>query len=328
LAPEARLESFVSRESSFLFNNVFFLVICLAVLSGTVFPILSEAITGSKVTVSAPFFNKVVTPFALGLVLLAGICPLIAWRKASLKNLKRNFAVPAIFALVGTVILFLTGVHHWLMLLFFFCSVFVLVTVYMEFSKGAKARIAMVHESPQEALFQLVMRNKRRYGGFIIHTGIALLFTGIAASSFYQLDRDITVKLNDSFAIGAYTLRYRDLQFWKDSHKEVWRAQLDVFKGEKQVATLYPERHFYKNSEQPTTEVAIRPFWNEDLYMILVGPNEQGAGIFKVYINPFVGLLWKGGIIMALGGLIVLSPDLKPKFALSTSKETAEEFSG
>jgi cytochrome c-type biogenesis protein CcmF len=326
LQPEARLESFISRESSFLFNNVFFLVICIAVLCGTVFPILSELVTGSKVTVSAPFFNKVVMPFAIGLVLLTGICPLIAWRRASIKNLKRNFLVPLTVALAGTTILALIGVHHWLTLLFFFCSMFVLVTVYTEFNKGTKARMAMVHEAAPAALFHLVERNKRRYGGFIIHTGVALLFIGIAASSFYQLQKEVTVKANESFAIGDYTLNYKEIQFLKDPHKEVWRARLDVFKGEKQVATLFPERHFYKNSDQPTTEVAIRPFWNEDLYMILVGPNESGAGIFKVYVNPFIGLLWKGGIIIALGSIIVLLPDFKTKYALSPADDTGEEY--
>ena len=302
-------------------------MICIAVLCGTVFPILSEAVTGSKVTVSAPFFNKVITPFAIGLVLLAGICPLIAWRKASVKNLKRNFLTPGIIALAGSTVLALFGVHHWLTLLFFFCSVFVLVTVYNEFSKGTKARMAIVEEPAPQALYHLVERNKRRYGGFIIHTGVALLFIGIATSSFYQLDKEVTVSLNDSFTVGAYTLKFKDLQLLRDPHKELWRAKLDVFKGEKMVGVLVPERHFYKNSDQPTTEVAIRPFWNEDLYMILVGPTESGAGIFKVYVNPFIGLIWKGGIIIALGSLIVLLPDLKTKYAISTVRDTgAEEF--
>jgi len=327
LAPEARLESFVSRESSFLFNNVFFLVICIAVLCGTTFPILSEAVTGSKVTVSAPFFNKVVAPFAIGLVLLTGICPLIAWRKASLINLQKNFLVPGIIGLTGVGILLAMGVYHWLTLIFFFSGVFVLVTVYNEYSKGTKARMAMVHENAPEALYHLVQRNRRRYGGYIIHAGIAILFIGIATSSFYRLEKDVTVPLNGTFAIGSYTLKYKDMQFFQDPHKEVWRATLDIFKGENHVGTLTPERHIYKNSEQPTTEVALRPFWNEDLYLILIGPDESGAGTFKVYVNPFIGLIWRGGIIMALGGLIVLFPDLKTKFAVSTASDrSAEEF--
>src|SRR5262245_53919252 len=155
LEPEARLESFVSRESSFLFNNIFFLVICLAVLSGTVFPILSEWVTGSKVTVSSPFFNKVVMPFAIGLVLLTGICPLIAWRKAGLSNLRKNFLIPGTLGVVAVVVLAIVGVHHWLALLFVFSSVFLLGTVYFEFSKGTQARRLMIHESIPTALYNM-----------------------------------------------------------------------------------------------------------------------------------------------------------------------------
>ncbi len=184
LAPEAKLESFVSRESSFLFNNVFFLVICVTVLLGTVFPILSEWVTGSKVTVSAPFFNKVISPFAIGLLLLTGICPLIAWRRAGLKNLERNFLMPVIASFVIIAALFAAGVHNWVVLLYIFASVFVLATVYSEYSKGTQARRLMMNERSPRALFQLVRRNKRRYGGYIVHTGVALMFIGIAASSF------------------------------------------------------------------------------------------------------------------------------------------------
>ena len=183
-----------------------------------------------------------------------------------------------------------------------------------------------MQENAPEALYHLVERNRRRYGGYIIHAGVAILFIGIATSSFYRLEKDVTVPQNQSFAIGAYTLKFKGMQFFRDPHKEVWRATLDVFKGENIVGTLTPERHIYKNSEQPTTEVAIRPFWNEDLYMILIGPDDSGAATFKVYVNPFIGLIWRGGIIMALGGLIVLFPDLKAKFALSTEREGAEEF--
>jgi cytochrome c-type biogenesis protein CcmF len=321
LAPEAKLESFISRESSFLFNNVFFLVICLTVLCGTTFPILSEWVTGSKVTVSAPFFNKVVTPFAIGLVLLTGICPLIAWRKATVKNLRRNFLIPSIFGSFAVILLVIFGVYHWIALLFFFSSVFVLATVYLEFNRGTQARMAIVHESATAAFYRLIGRNKRRYGGYIIHTGMAFLIMGIAASSFYQLDKEALVKVNESFTAGAYTLTFRDLKTFNDPHKEVMRASMEIFKGDKRVGFLYPERHFYKNSEQPTTEVAIRPFWNEDLYLILVGPDEKGGATFKIFINPFVNLIWRGGLIMALGGLIVLMPDFKPRMAEQTVQE-------
>ncbi len=324
LAPEARLESFISRESSFLFNNIFFLVICLAILCGTTFPILSEWVTGSKVTVSAPFFNKVTIPFAIGLLLLTGICPLIAWRRAGMKNLRRNFLNPAIFSTIGVLILLLLGVHHPVALLFFFSAMFVLATVYLEFTRGTQARMAIVHEGAPAALYHLVERNKQRYGGFIIHAGVAFLFIGIAASSFFRIEKDAMLQLKGSFSAGDYTIAYRDLQEFKDPHKDLVRASLEIFKGEKSLGFLYPERHFYKNSDQPTTEVALRSFLKEDLYIILTGWDEKGSANFKVYVNPWISLIWRGGLIMALGGLIVLLPDFKPKLAENTVTQTAE----
>lgn len=322
LQPEQKLESFVSRESSFLFNNVFFLVICLTVLLGTTFPILSEWVTGSKVTVSAPFFNKVVSPFAIGLILLTGICPLIAWRKASVQNLKRNFLYPLVLGVIAVGILIAFGVTYWFALLYFFSCAFMLATVYFEFSRGTMARRGMVGESIPKALYRLIQRNKRRYGGFIIHAGVAVMFVGIAASSFYSLEQDHMVKPNESFHVRGYTITFRELLFDADAHKEVARARLEIWKKNRQAGYLFPERHFYKNSEQPTTEVAIRPFWDEDLYMILAGWDEQGSAMFKVYVNPFIGLLWVGGLIMAFGGIIVLLPAYKP--AEVTSRSTQE----
>ena len=321
LEPEAKLESFVSRESSFLFNNIFFLVICLAVLCGTTFPILSEWITGSKVTVSAPFFNKVVMPFAIGLVLLTGICPLIAWRKAGLTNLRRNFLIPGTLGVVSVALLAFLGVHNWLALLFFFSSVFLLGTVYFEFSKGAQARTMMIRESTLTALYRMTMRNRRRYGGFIIHAGVAILFVGIAASSFYQLEKDVTVPQNGTFTARNYQLHFLSLNYHKDPNKEVMGARLAVFKNGKPVGYLIPERHFYKNSDQPTTEVALRSFWNEDLYIILAAWDDQGTATFKVYVNPLISWIWRGGLIMFLGGIIVLFPDFKTQMVYKPARQ-------
>lgn len=316
LAPEARLESFISRESSFLFNNIFFLVICAAVLLGTTFPILSEAVTGNKVTVGIPFFNKVVSPFAIGLVLLTGICPLIAWRKAGVKNLKRNFLWPGIVGLVAVIILIVMGVRYWPSLLFFYSAVFMMATVYSEFSKGTQARMAMIREIAPVALFRLIRRNRRRYGGFIIHAGVGILFIGIAASSFYGLEKDAEVKPGESFTVRGYQMVFRELNYQQDVHKEVVQAKLEVFKNSKHLGFLVPERYFYKNSEQPTTEVALRSFWNEDLYIILAGWDNQNKAVFKTYVNPLVSWIWIGGLIMAFGGLFVLLPD--PTLAVQT----------
>ncbi|PWT93661.1 MAG: cytochrome C biogenesis protein [Acidobacteria bacterium] len=321
LAPETRLESFVSRESSFLFNNVFFLVICLAVLSGTTFPILSEWVTGSKVTVGAPFFNKVVAPFAFGLVLLTGICPLIAWRKAGVQNLKRNFLTPFIIGLIGVAILIPLGIRNWIALSLMFSSFFVLATVYLEFSKGTQARMAMIGEPAPVALIQLIERNRRRYGGFIIHTGAAIMIMGIAISSFYRLEKDFQVAQGQSFNVGKYNIVYRQLRETKDPHVDTVRADLEIYRNGQFEGMLFPERNFYTASEQPTTEVAIRPFWDEDLYLIISGWDDRGTATFKTYVNPMIGLLWKGAIIMGLGGLIVLLPAFKHRPATAPARD-------
>jgi cytochrome c-type biogenesis protein CcmF len=325
LQPEQKLESFVSRESSFLFNNVFFLVITLAVLCGTTFPILSEWVTGSKVTVSAPFFNIVITPFAIGLILLTGICPLIAWRRASLNNLRRNFLWPLILGTISVVILIITGIRNVASLLFFGSAVFMLATMYFEFYRGTVARMSMIREAAPVAFYRLVERNRRRYGGFIIHAGVAVLIIGIAGSSYYGMNKEITVKPGESFTVRSYKLTYRELIFLKDPNKEVMTARIEVTKNGQPETTLLPERHFYTNSDQPTTEVALRSFWNEDLYVILAGWDDQEAATFKVYVNPLVSWIWIGGFIMAFGSLIVLLPDFKTRMVLSTAREDALE---
>jgi cytochrome c-type biogenesis protein CcmF len=252
---------------------------------------------------------------------------LIAWRKASLNNLKRNFLTPLILGTLAVVLLVVLGIRHWIALLYFFSAVFVIATVYFEFSRGTQARMAMIRESAPAAFFNLVQRNKRRYGGFIIHTGMAVLMVGIAASSYYSLEKDAMVRPNQSFTAGGYELFYRDLIYERDAHKEVVRAKIEVMKNGKPSGFLVPERHFYKNSEQPTTEVALRSFWNEDLYLILAGWDEKNEATFKVYVNPLIGWLWWGGFIMLFGGLIVLSPDPKrqPAVSIAPEKFSAQE---
>jgi cytochrome c-type biogenesis protein CcmF len=229
---------------------------------------------------------------------------------------------------VAVAILLAFGITHLIALLFFFSAVFVLATVYFEFSKGTLARMAMISESAPAAFYHLVQRNSRRYGGFIIHTGMAVLMLGIAASSFFSLEKDAMVQLNQSFQVRGYQLIYRDLQFQRDPHKEVVRAKIEVIRNGKPEGFLVPERHFYKNQDQPTTEVALRKFWNEDLYIIIAGWDEQGQATFKVYVNPLVSWLWWGGFIMLFGGIIVLSPNLGREPAFGRVGETAEEVSG
>lgn len=314
LEPEERLTAFFSRESSFLFNNLLFLGIAFAVFWGTVFPIVSEAVRGVKVSVSIPFFNNVTLPLALALLVLTGVCPLIAWRKASARNFQRNFLYPLIIGLASVPLLMVFGVLKLVPVLFFASSAFVLTTVVWEFWKGARARQAVKAEvdKPQSflyALYLLVANNKRRYGGFTIHAGTVLVFIGIIGSSFFRTEQDFVLKPGESGRIKNYTFTFQSFGERRDVNKEVALARVDLFRNGKKLATMRPEKHFHFKSEQPQTEVDILSQFDEDFYIVLVGWDDKGAASFKIYVNPLVSWIWFGGFVMALGTLFVMMPN-------------------
>ncbi len=311
LRSELRMRSFLSREASFLLNNWLLISICFAVFWGTVFPILSEAIKGEKISVAAPFFNQVNWPLGLALLILTGICPLIAWRKATWKNFRRNFLYPLATGLVFGVALVALGMRNWIALAFFSAAAFVTYTIALEFFKGARARQSIRPSSFVGALKDLTLMNKRRYGGFIIHGGTVLVFVGIIASSLFSVDQTYTVRQGQKFQLEDYTLEFRGLSQRRDPEKDVVFAKVGVFKGDKEIDELYPQKHFHHKSEQPATEVAIRSRFLEDLYVVLSGWDDAGNVTFHVFINPLVELIWMGIGIMAMGGVFVLFPDKK-----------------
>lgn len=326
LEPEERLTAFFSRESSFLFNNLLFLGIAFAIFWGTVFPIVSEAVRGVKVSVSIPFFNNVTMPLALGLLVLTGICPLISWRKASVKNFKRNFLYPLIVGLIAVPALMAAGIRKLTPLLFFASCAFVATTVVWEFWKGARARQSgrADSESPESFLraFQiLVSSNKRRYGGFIIHTGTVIVFAGIIASSFFRTEQDFTLKPGESATLKNYRMTFDSLAQRREVNKEVALARVKLFKNGKELALMRPEKHFHFKGEQPQTEVDILSQFDEDFYIVLVGWDEHGAATFKVYINPLVSWIWFGGFIIALGTLFVMLPNRQRRALARTMRE-------
>ncbi len=311
LHSEQRMKSFLSREASFLLNNLLFVSICFAVFWGTVFPILSEWVQGEKITVSMPFFNAVNLPLGLALLILTGVCPLIAWRKASAKNFRRNFVTPLLVGFFSGVAVVAAGVRELIPVLFFSACGFVAMTLINEFYKGARARQTIRPSGFLIALTDLTLMNKRRYGGFIIHIGVVLVFVGIIGSSFFQSEELFTVQRGEEFTIGDYTLRFEQLTFREDPEKEVVLAHLDILKGGQKIDEIYPEKDFHYKSEQPMTEVKIRSTLKEDLYVVLSGWDEEGQATFHVFINPLVQLIWIGIGIMVLGGMFVLIPNKK-----------------
>src|ERR1700719_2625081 len=315
LRTEHKLESLISRESSFLFNNLLLLVACFTVLWGTLFPVLSEWVQGTKVTVGPPFFNRVNVPVALLLLLLTAVGPLLAWRRTSVESLKRNFLWPAIGALATGVLLVALGMKPWKDVAYFYSlmtmmlSALVALTVISEFVRGGRVIGRHTSQNLFASMVQLAHRNTRRYGGYIVHFGVIVIMIGFAGSVFNQ-DKEQEMGFGDKMTIGAYTLVCQSYtQDDNPNYGSEW-AVMNVFKGGKQIATLNPERRFYKASQQTSTMVANRSTPQEDLYVVYEGQNlDTGRPIIKVHLNPLVMWIWVGVWIMIVGTVVGLIPN-------------------
>ncbi len=236
------LDAVLSKESSFLFNNLFLVGMTFAIFLGTIFPIVSEAVRGVKITVGPPFFNQVNVPIALALLALTGICPLIAWRKASRRNLWRSFTIPLSGSVLIGIALFVLGVRSLYPLMSFTLAVFVVITIVMEFYRGAVARARTSGRNFLAALWDLITRNKRRYGGYIVHIGVVMIFVGITGSSAFQKEKAAFMKPGDSIQIADYTLHYTGLQDKSTNHAQIMAAEMQVELNGRPLTTLYPER--------------------------------------------------------------------------------------
>lgn len=309
LKSEAHLESVISRESSFLFNNLLLLASCFAVLWGTIFPVISEAVTGEKISVDAPFYNRVNVPIGLFLLLLTGVGPLIAWRRSSIESLKRAFFWPTVAGVVVMVACVIGGVRHFYALMSFGLCMFVTATVAIEFFKGSRTIAHKTGQNLIAAAIELTHRNTRRYGGYIVHMGMVFLFLGFTGAAFNK-DGTHDVKVGDKFSIGRYELKIRDL-LDGDNENYSWRkAVVEVYVGGSQIGKLEPEQRVYKASRQPTSEVAIRRRLNEDLYLNFAGVTNDGKNlaIIQSYVFPLVTWIWVGFYTLLIGTLVCLVP--------------------
>ncbi|MGE5262214.1 MAG: heme lyase CcmF/NrfE family subunit [Acidobacteriota bacterium] len=325
LKEENELDSLISRESSFLLNNLILVGAAFATLWGTIFPMVSEAITGKKVTVGAPFFNQVNGPIFLGLIVLIGICPLIGWRRATVENLVRNFMRPFIAMIVVMVALFVIGVREWYGIVSFGSASFVLFTIALEFYRGMLARHRQYKENYAGAIMNLVTQNRRRYGGYIVHIGVILAVIGIAGSSFYQVDTQANLKPGESAKLKQYTVQFDGLQAYPTENHDVVAARLTVFENGTRVATMSPEKDFYASPDpsqsQSTTEVSVRTTPLEDLYIVLAGyDSKAGTATLKIIVNPLVIWLWVGFAVLVTGTLISAWPDPREERALIRSR--------
>lgn len=308
LRSEAELDSVVSRESSFLFNNVILLASCFAVLWGTLFPVISEYFTGDKITVGAPFFNKVNVPIALFLLFLTGVGPLFAWRRTSPESLRRNFRWPALGALVCAIALFAAGMRHFYALVCLSLCAFVTLCVLMEFYRGGRVIQRKQRSSLAAAVLELTRRNTRRYGGYLVHMAIVLMFVGFSGAAFNVVHQE-EMAVGDSIAVGRYDFKLQNVSEMDNPNYFRAVAALDVSKDGDFLETLMPERRFYHASNQPTSRVDVRHRLREDVYVVYAGQSNDGANpVVQVYINPLVNWIWIGALVLVLGTSVALVP--------------------
>jgi cytochrome c-type biogenesis protein CcmF len=327
LKSENRLEAVVSRESSFLFNNLLLLAACFTILWGTLFPLISEWIQGTKVTVGPPFFNRVTIPIFLALLLLTALGPLLSWRKSSLESLKRNFAVPSVISLAAGLLLIALGMRPWqevasaYSFIAFVLGVLVTATIVSEFWRGARVISSHTGEGMFAGMVHLTRRNTRRYGGYIVHFAMVVIAIGLAGAAFNQ-DKEQELGNGDSMSIGGYTLVCRSYSQDDNANYETESAIVDVFRNGKFVTTMYPERRFYKASQQASTMVANHSMPSADLYLVYAGRNDgSDKPILRVHLNPLVMWLWVGVWIFVLGTLVTLIPS---KAAVSLRRPVQE----
>ncbi len=306
LKSEAQLEAVISRESSFLFNNLVLLASCFAVLWGTLFPVISEAVSGEKISLDAPWFNRLMIPIGLFLLFLTGVGPLFAWRRTSTDSLRRNFMWPGIAGLALVTALIAAGIRNFYALISFGFCLFVATTIVLEFFKGAQQIAVKSQINFAHAVVELTHRNTRRYGGYLVHMGIVLMFIGFTGAAFNK-NRVDELKPGDSVTLGSYRLALKENHEGENANYLWQSASVDVFKNGKFLAVMTPESRVYKASRQPTHEVAVRPRLNEDLYLNFAGMNGERA-ILQSYVFPLVSWIWIGALTLIFGTLVALVP--------------------
>jgi cytochrome c-type biogenesis protein CcmF len=319
LRTRTRLESLVSREATFLYNNLLLVALCLTILWGVVFPLLSEAWTGEAATVSKPYYDFFLRSFGLPLLLLMGLGPLVAWRKASLRSVGRTFLWPAAAALAAGAALVAAGAGSSRAgLLAYTFSAFVLASIGLEFVRGTRARRALGGGSWLGAFTSLVGRNRRRYGGYVVHAAVVLLAIGIAGSSAYQTVRERKLAPGDAMRVGRYTLVYRGTTASNGPNDVRIRAAVDVYRGRDFLGRMYPGKNRYPAEQQVSTEMAIRsdPLTGEDLDLI---PDFDAKGNFylKALVKPLVNLIWIAGVVFLGGSVVALWPDAREQRRLA-----------
>jgi len=320
LRARTKLESLLSREATFLYNNLLLVALTLTILWGVAYPILSEAVRGESVTLGRPYYDFFLRVFGLPLLLLMGIGPLVAWRRASLRSLLLTFTWPLGAALGTGLILLTLGAGSSIPgLIAYSFSAFVLGTILLEFVRGTRARRSLAGGSWPRAFSDLVARNRRRYGGYVVHAAIVLLAIGIAGSSAYDSVSEAKLARGETIAAGDYRLTYRALEERAGANATEIRTVLDVTRGGDDLGTVEAGKNGYTAERQVSTEVGIRSdlVTGEDLFVI-AEVNPDGTAYFRVFVKPLVNLIWLAGLVFLLGSLITLWPDAREQRRLAS----------
>ncbi|MCA1840734.1 MAG: heme lyase CcmF/NrfE family subunit [Actinomycetota bacterium] len=324
LRSKRHIDSLMSREAMFLFNNLFFVAIAFTVLWGTIYPILIEAIKHTKIAVGPPFFNSVIIPIGIALLALTGIGPLVAWRRASIANIRRHFLLPSLGGAAAISALAIAGVRSVGALLALSLCVFVLIATVGEFIEGASAHSSGGVAGFLVGLRRVVGRNRRRYGGYIVHLGVVLIFIGLSGNAFKQSWTG-EVKRGETFTIGGYSIRYTKFDNYRTSEKIVNVTVMDVYRQGLPLTTLTPQRNFHIAQRQPQSEIGLHSSLSEDLYLVLTRLDTDGTATVRAWINPLVAWVWIGGMLMALGMIVIISakpPTLPTETSLGASEHS------
>lgn len=342
LKAEAEMDSMLSREALFLLNNLLFMGIFVICLWGVLFPLISEAsgfigkaipalsatFTGQKVTVGATFYERATGPLFAGILLLMGIAPLSAWRASTGKTLGRGIWKPSILAAVVVAGLYFVGVKHWAALLGLGLSALVLFVTLYEFWRGAAARSRTQGEPLPVALWNLAGRNRRRYGGYIIHLGVVLMAVGIVGIEMFQTQTQGSLASGESLQLGRYTIQYRDLKIFDHTDgRQIARAELSIYKDGYYIGELNPRLDYYYESQQQMTIPGVRSTLDDDLYVLLVAwePITSQGATFRIFHNPLVNWLWIGGIVFILGTLVAAWPDKETELAAERTRRPSAQ---
>ena len=333
LKTDHSLDSLVSRESSFLFNNLVLLTACFVILWGTLFPVLSEYVEGSKVTVGAPFYNRVAVPIGLFLLFLTGVGPLLPWRATSLRAIRRNFLIPVIALWATVAVCLVSGVRIWkdgsfstgsfYAVVSLSVSAAVFTAVLSEFLRGGAVIAKQTGKNLLVSCWILTRRNTRRYGGYIVHIGVVMVFVGLAGAAFNQTVES-ELPLHGRMSVGPYTLEQMGATQDSNLNYQSEFAVLDVYKDGKVQFQMSPEKRVYLASQQPQTMVAIHSNIGWDLYVVYEGTNpDTGQPIIKAFLNPLVSWIWAGLVMMVFGTFIALVPSQNPSSARAVAAEPA-----